>query len=58
MIEHDIDILTSSDEERDRMQSYRLGVNSYIVKPLEFDSFVQTVAEIGSCWLSSNKSPY
>ena len=49
-------ILTSSAEERDRLESYRMGVNSYIVKPVEFDSFARAVAEVGLYWMLLNKS--
>ena len=51
-------ILTSSNEERDRIESYNLGVNSYIVKPVNFDDFTRVVAEIGSYWVAMNKPPY
>jgi two-component system response regulator len=50
-------ILTSSTEERDRVESYRLGVNSYIVKPVEFDGFVRAITEVGLYWLLLNKPP-
>lgn len=50
-------VLTSSKEERDVTESYRLGVNSYISKPVEFDSFAKTVAEMGYYWLFTNKPP-
>jgi two-component system, response regulator len=50
-------VLTSSHEERDLIESYDLGVNSYIVKPVEFDKFFQTVGEIGTYWLVLNKTP-
>jgi two-component system, response regulator len=50
-------VLTSSNEERDLIDSYDLGVNSYIVKPVEFDKFFQTVGEIGTYWLVLNKTP-
>ena len=49
-------VLTSSEEERDVVESYALGVNSYIVKPVDFDKFAKTVAEIGLYWLLVNKS--
>ncbi|HVN23481.1 MAG TPA: response regulator [Syntrophorhabdales bacterium] len=51
-------ILTSSNEERDRIASYRLGVNSYVVKPVDFDEFARAVAEIGFYWLLMNRPPY
>jgi CheY-like chemotaxis protein len=50
-------VLTSSTEERDRVESYRLGVNSYIVKPVEFDGFVRAITEVGLYWLLLNKPP-
>jgi len=51
-------ILTSSNEHRDRIRGYNLGVNSYIVKPVEFDKFADAVAEIGLYWVLMNKSPF
>jgi len=48
-------VLTSSAEERDIIESYRLGVNSYITKPVDFDKFVDSVAELGFYWLLLNK---
>lgn len=51
-------VLTSSNEEKDRIESYKLGVNSYIVKPVNFDDFARSVAEIGCYWLLMNKPPY
>jgi len=50
-------IMTSSQEEQDIVESYRLGVNSYIVKPVDFDKFAQSVAEMGFYWLLLNKVP-
>jgi len=50
-------VLTSSQEERDIEESYRLGVNSYVVKPVEFDQFFKTVSDLGKYWLVLNKSP-
>ena len=51
-------ILTSSNEERDRIASYQLGVNSYVVKPVGFDDFARVVTEIGCYWVLMNKPPY
>ena len=51
-------VLTSSEEEKDRIESYKLGVNSFIVKPVEFESFAKVVAEIGFYWILLNKPPY
>ena len=48
-------VLTSSQEEKDMVESYRLGVNSYIVKPVDFDKFVESVGEMGFYWLLVNK---
>jgi CheY-like chemotaxis protein len=48
-------VLTSSQEEKDMIESYRLGVNSYIVKPVDFDKFVEAVSEVGLYWLLINK---
>jgi len=50
-------LLTSSKEERDIAESYRLGVNAYIVKPVDFDKFVKAVADIGFFWLVLNQPP-
>jgi CheY-like chemotaxis protein len=50
-------VMTSSQEERDVVESYRLGVNSYIVKPVDFSKFVQSVIELGLYWLVLNKPP-
>jgi CheY-like chemotaxis protein len=48
-------IVTSSAEDRDRIESYQLGVNSYVVKPIEFDAFAKTVADLGFYWLAVNR---
>lgn len=50
-------ILSSSGEERDIQECYRLGVNSYVVKPVAFDIFVETVYNLGKYWLQSNLTP-
>src|SRR6266487_838227 len=50
-------VLTSSQEERDISECYGLGVNSYVVKPVEFDNFYKAVADLGTYWLVLNKSP-
>ena len=50
-------VMTSSNEERDVVESYRLGVNSYIVKPVQFEAFIETVAKIGLYWVLTNRAP-
>ena len=50
-------VLTTSREERDLVETYRLGVNSYIVKPVDFDKFVDVVRELGYYWLLLNEQP-
>lgn len=49
-------VLTSSDEERDIMESYNLRANSYIRKPVDFDEFIDAVKQLGLYWLSMNMS--
>jgi two-component system response regulator len=51
-------MLTSSQEERDVAESYKLGVNSYIVKPVDFSNFVHAVGELGVYWNMLNRVPY
>lgn len=50
-------VITSSTEERDVVESYKLGVNSYINKPIAFDKFVDAVSEVGLYWLLLNRPP-
>ena len=50
-------MVTSSAEGRDIAESYKLGVNSYVVKPVEFEQFSETVAKAGFYWLLVNKTP-
>ena len=50
-------VLTSSREERDIINSYKLGVNAYIVKPVDFDQFAKAVADLGLFWLVLNQPP-
>lgn len=50
-------MLTSSHEERDIVESYQLGVNSYIVKPVDFDKFLEMVSQVGLYWSLVNKVP-
>ena len=50
-------VMTSSGEQRDLVESYRLGVNSYIQKPVDFDKFCETIKTLGFYWLVVNRVP-
>jgi two-component system, response regulator len=50
-------MMTSSKEEKDIIESHELGVNSYVVKPVGFDNFSKTIAELGFYWLVVNNTP-
>jgi two-component system, response regulator len=50
-------MLTSSREERDLVETYRLGVNSYIVKPVDFEQFTESARSLGMYWLLMNRPP-
>lgn len=50
-------IMTTSTEERDIIDSYKLGVNSYIVKPVGFDNFTKSIKDVGYYWLLVNEPP-
>jgi CheY-like chemotaxis protein len=50
-------VLTSSNEEKDIMRSYKLGVNAYVVKPVDFHEFVNAVKELGVFWAVINQPP-
>ena len=50
-------VMTSSREQQDVIETYKLGVNSYVVKPVDFDGFSAAVAELGHYWLLVNHEP-
>lgn len=50
-------VLTSSKEEKDIVESYRLGVNAYVVKPVKFHEFIEAIKELGLFWLVLNEPP-
>ncbi|TDQ08805.1 response regulator [Pedobacter metabolipauper] len=50
-------MMTSSKQEQDILESHKLGVNSYVVKPVGFDNFSKTIAELGFYWLVINNTP-
>ena len=50
-------ILTSSNEEKDRLAGYRVGANSYVQKPVEFSAFANAVSKLGCYWLLVNEAP-
>jgi two-component system response regulator len=50
-------ILTSSAEEKDKLNGYKLGANSYVRKPVQFDQFVEAIKHLGLYWLIWNEPP-
>ena len=50
-------ILTSSDDQRDRLRGYENGCNSFVCKPVDFSDFAETVARLGVYWLATNEPP-
>ena len=51
-------VMTASEEERDIMETYQLGVNSYVVKPMDFTQFAKVVADLGYYWVFTNHGPF
>ena len=51
-------VMTSSSEDRDMVESYQLGVNGYVQKPVDFEQFTNAVRQLGMFWLLVNKVPY
>ncbi len=50
-------MLTSSKEEQDLLRSYELGVNAYVVKPVDFNEFVRAITDLGIFWAVRNEPP-
>jgi len=50
-------VLSSSRDDKDKAESYKLGVNSYVSKPVQFEEFIKTVSELGLYWLLVNEMP-
>ncbi len=50
-------VMTASQEERDIIDAYKLGVNSYVVKPIDFEQFTKVVSDLGYYWVVINKAP-
>jgi CheY-like chemotaxis protein len=50
-------ILTSSDQEEEKIESYRLGANSFVRKPMQFSDFIMAVTKLGRYWLATSESP-
>ena len=50
-------MVTSSREEKDLVESYGLGVNAYVVKPVDFDEFIETIKQLGIFWTLINEAP-
>ena len=50
-------VLTTSQEDSDKSQAYKFGVNSYIVKPFKFENFSKCVRDLGDYWLALNEAP-